>query len=189
MLRLIFVPVMLVRHLRDSQQGSSHSKISSRPILNELSCSVGQVVRLKPRPLPVTPYPAVSSKRDKAHLDSPLPQSVHRQDSWAEAFLHRGSGQRLTIKLVLDNVVEDLQKEEDQMVVLRCREEEPGGREGLEQMQELVGSHHGQALEVGRHCKGGVSLFWAIPAEARPGRGSSSQLIPVLHPLSPAETP
>lgn len=125
-----FAPVILVRYLRDSQQDSSHSEFSSQPILNELFCSGDQVVCLKPRPLLVTPGPAVSSKRDKAHLDSPLhvpiprytagAQYVHRQDSWAEISLHRGSGQRLTIKLVLDNVVEDLQKEEDQVVVLGC---------------------------------------------------------------------
>lgn len=39
-------------------------------------------------------------------------------DSWAGASLCRGTGQCLTIKLVLDDVVEDLQEEEDQVVVL-----------------------------------------------------------------------
>ena len=37
----------------------------------------------------------------------------------------------LTIKLVLDDVVKDLQQEEDQVVVLCRGEEEPGGGEGL----------------------------------------------------------
>lgn len=53
-----------------------------------------------------------------------------------------------TIKLILDDVVEDLQQEEDQVVVLGGGEEEPGGGEGLQEVQHLVGSHHGQTLQV-----------------------------------------
>lgn len=75
----------------------------------------------------------------------------------------RASGWCLTVKLVLDDVVEDLQEEEDQVVVLGGREEEPGGGEGLQQVQQLVGSHHGQALEVGGHCRGGASSLLGPP--------------------------
>ena len=77
-----------------------------------------------------------------------------------------GLGRRLTIKLVLNDVVEDFQEEEDQVVVLRGGEEEPGGGEGLQQVQQLVGSHHGQALEVGRHYRGAVGL---LPGPHQPG--------------------
>lgn len=51
-----------------------------------------------------------------------------------------------TIKLVLDDVVENLQEEEDQVVMLGSREEEPGCGEGLQQVEQLVGCHHGQAF-------------------------------------------
>lgn len=57
----------------------------------------------------------------------------------------------LTIELVLDYVVESLQEEEDQVMVLRRREQEPAGGEGLQQVEQFVGSHHGEALQVGRH--------------------------------------
>lgn len=58
-----------------------------------------------------------------------------------------------TVKLVLDDIVERFEKEEDQMVVLGCREQEPGGGEGLQQVEQLVGSHHRKALQVRRHCR------------------------------------
>ena len=90
-----------------------------------------------------------------AHPGSPHPQGQAR-----------GLGRRLTIKLVLNDVVEDFQEEEDQVVVLRGGEEEPGGGEGLQQVQQLVGGHHGQALEVGRHYRGGVGL---LPGPHQPG--------------------
>lgn len=51
-----------------------------------------------------------------------------------------GLGPSLTIELVLDDVVEGLQQEEDQVVVLGSGEEEPGGGEGLQQVQQLIGS-------------------------------------------------
>lgn len=58
----------------------------------------------------------------------------------------------LTIKLILDDVVEDLQEEEDQVMVLGGGEEEPGCGEGLQEVEQLVGRHHGQTLQVGRNC-------------------------------------
>lgn len=57
----------------------------------------------------------------------------------------------LTIKLVLNDIIEGLQQEEDQVVILRCRKQEPGGGERLQEMQELVGRNHGKTLQVGRH--------------------------------------
>lgn len=59
----------------------------------------------------------------------------------------------LTIKLVLDYIIESLEKEEDKVMVLGGREEEPAGGEGLQQVEQFVGSHHGEALQVRRHCK------------------------------------
>lgn len=41
----------------------------------------------------------------------------------------------LTIKLILDDVVEDLEQEEDEMVVLLRGEEEPGGGESLQEVE------------------------------------------------------
>lgn len=58
-----------------------------------------------------------------------------------------------TIKLVLDYIIESLEKEEDKVVVLGGGEEEPAGGEGLQQVEQFVGSHHGEALQVRRHCK------------------------------------
>lgn len=58
-----------------------------------------------------------------------------------------------TIKLVLDDVVESFQKEEDEVVVLGRGEQEPGGGEGLQQVEKLVGGHHRKALQVRRHCR------------------------------------
>lgn len=58
----------------------------------------------------------------------------------------------LTIKLVLDDVVEDLQEEEDQVMVLGGGEEEPGCGEGLQEVEQLVRRHHGQTLQIGRDC-------------------------------------
>lgn len=52
----------------------------------------------------------------------------------------------LTIKLVLDYVVKSLQEEEDQVMVLRRGEQEPAGGEGLKQVEQFIGSHHGEAL-------------------------------------------
>ena len=92
----------------------------------------------------------------------------------------------LTVKLVLDDVVEDLQEEEDQVVVLGGREEEPGGGEGLQQVQQLVGGHHGQALEVGGHCRGGVGSLLGPPptTPAHPGPGWDTMLL-LPHPPCP----
>lgn len=58
----------------------------------------------------------------------------------------------LTIKLILDDVVKDLQEEEDQVMVLGGGEEEPGCGEGLQEVEQLVSRHHGQTLQVGRNC-------------------------------------
>lgn len=58
-----------------------------------------------------------------------------------------------TIKLVLDYIIESLEEEEDKVVVLGGGEEEPAGGEGLQQVEQFVGSHHGEALQVRRHCK------------------------------------
>lgn len=60
----------------------------------------------------------------------------------------------LTIKLILDDVVEDLQEEEDQVMVLGGGEKEPGCGEGLQEVEQLVSRHHGQTLQVGRNCGG-----------------------------------
>lgn len=57
----------------------------------------------------------------------------------------------LTIKLVLNDVIEGLQQEEGQMVVLRSRKQEPVCGERLQEMQELVGRNHGKTLQVRRH--------------------------------------
>ena len=72
--------------------------------------------------------------------------------SWAR---HPAATQRtLTVKLVLDDVVEGLKQEKDQVVVLGGREEEPIGGKGLQEMEQLIGCHHGQALQIGGHCRG-----------------------------------
>lgn len=60
---------------------------------------------------------------------------------------------RLTVKLVLDDIVESLEEEEDEVVVLGCRKQEPGGGEGLQQMEQFIGGHHRKALQVRRHCR------------------------------------
>lgn len=41
----------------------------------------------------------------------------------------------LTIKLVLDDIVESLKKEEHKVVVLGCREQEPACGESLQQVE------------------------------------------------------
>lgn len=48
----------------------------------------------------------------------------------------------LTIKLVLDNVVESLEKEKNQVMVLSCREQEPGGGKGLQQVEQFISCYH-----------------------------------------------
>lgn len=40
------------------------------------------------------------------------------------------------------------------MVVLGGGEEEPVGGEGFQEVEQLVSCHHGQTLQVGRHCVG-----------------------------------
>ena len=47
-------------------------------------------------------------------------------------------------------IVQHLEKEEHQLVVGLVSEEEPGGGEGLDQVQELAGGRHGEGLDVGR---------------------------------------
>lgn len=59
----------------------------------------------------------------------------------------------LTVKLVLDDIVKSLKKEKYKVMVLRRREQEPAGGEGLQQVEQFVGCHHGQALQVGRDCR------------------------------------
>lgn len=54
----------------------------------------------------------------------------------------------LTIKLILDDVVEDLQQEEDKVMVLWGGEDEPRGGESLQEVEQLVGRHHRQTLKV-----------------------------------------
>ena len=66
----------------------------------------------------------------------------------------------LTIELVLDDVVEDLEEVEDEVVVGRLGEEEPLGGEGLHQVHQPRTRHHRQALQVGRHW-GYVSMYGA----------------------------
>ena len=56
----------------------------------------------------------------------------------------------VAIELVLDDVVEDLEKEEDQVVVGGRGEEEPRCGEGLQEMEQLAGGDHGHGLDVGR---------------------------------------
>ena len=57
----------------------------------------------------------------------------------------------VAVELVLDDVVEHLEQEEDQVVVGGRGEQEPRGREGLEEMEQLAGRHHAHRLDVGRH--------------------------------------
>ena len=57
-----------------------------------------------------------------------------------------------TVKLVLYDVVEDLQQKEDEVVVVGRREQEPGRGERLEKVQQLGGRHHRESLQVRRHC-------------------------------------
>ncbi len=59
----------------------------------------------------------------------------------------------LTVKLVLDDIVESLEKKEHKVMVLGCREQEPAGGEGFQQVEQFIGCHHGQALQIGRHCR------------------------------------
>ena len=47
-------------------------------------------------------------------------------------------------------IVQHFEKEEHQLVVVLVGEEEPGGGEGLDQVQELAGGRHGEGLDVGR---------------------------------------
>lgn len=56
--------------------------------------------------------------------------------------------QVLTIELILDDVVEDLQQEENQVMVLVGGEEEAGRGKSLQEVQQLVGCDHGQALQI-----------------------------------------
>lgn len=67
--------------------------------------------------------------------------------------LKDSQGSIFTIKLVLDNVVESLEKEEHEVVVLRRREQEPAGGESLQQVEQFIGRHHGQTLQVRGHCR------------------------------------
>lgn len=72
----------------------------------------------------------------------------------------------LTIKLILDDVVEDLQEEEDQVMLLGGGEEEPGSGEGLQEVEQLGSRYHGQTLQVGRNCgaqKKKTKLGTAVP--------------------------
>lgn len=57
----------------------------------------------------------------------------------------------LTIKLVLDDIVKSLEQKEYEVVVLGCREQEPAGGEGLQQVEQFIGGDHGQAFQIGRY--------------------------------------
>lgn len=59
----------------------------------------------------------------------------------------------LTIKLVLDNIVESLKKKENQVMVLGCREQEPAGRKGFQQVEQFISCYHGEALQVWGHLE------------------------------------
>ena len=93
----------------------------------------------------------------------------------------------VAVELVLDDVVEDLEEEEDEVVVGRRGEEEPGRGKGLEQVEQLAGRDHRHRLDVGRDVaqdgqqaveerlqpldgsQGGDSIdIWALPG-AIPG--------------------
>ena len=54
-----------------------------------------------------------------------------------------------TVKLILDDVVEDLEEVEDEVVVGRLGKEEPLGGEGLHQVHQPRTRHHRQTLQVG----------------------------------------
>ena len=56
----------------------------------------------------------------------------------------------VSIKLILYQVVQHLKEEEDQLVVGFVGEKEPGRGECLDQVEELAGGRHGEALDVGR---------------------------------------
>lgn len=55
----------------------------------------------------------------------------------------------LTIKLILNDVVERLEKKKDEVMVLCDREQEPGCGKGLEKVEQFIGSDHRQALQIG----------------------------------------
>lgn len=73
---------------------------------------------------------AVSWQRDKNYY-------INRLKIKMKAFQQHADAEwiQLTIKLVLDNVVESLKKEEDKVVVLNGGEQKPGGGEGLQQVE------------------------------------------------------
>ena len=57
----------------------------------------------------------------------------------------------LTIKLILNDIVECLEEVEDEVVVGGFGVEEPRGREGLHQVKETSACDHGEGLQVWRH--------------------------------------
>ena len=69
--------------------------------------------------------------------------------------MRRGSNQsgkiNHTVKLVLDNVVEDLQEEKDEVVVVGRREEEPRRAERFQQVEQFGAGHHRESLQIRRH--------------------------------------
>ncbi len=58
----------------------------------------------------------------------------------------------LTIKLILNDVVEDFEQEENEVVVGRAGVQEPRRAERLQQVQQLRARYHAQRLQVRRHC-------------------------------------
>ena len=57
----------------------------------------------------------------------------------------------VTVKLVLDDVVQHLKQEEHQVVVGLVRQQEPGSGECFHKMNQLAGCCHGHGLQVWRY--------------------------------------
>ena len=59
--------------------------------------------------------------------------------------------ERLTIELILHDVVEDFKKEENQVMIGGIGVKKPRSREGFEEMEELSGRHHRKRFDVRRN--------------------------------------
>ena len=56
--------------------------------------------------------------------------------------------ERLTVELILHDVVKDFQKKEDEMMIGRVGVKEPRRGEGLEKVKEFRRGHHRERLDV-----------------------------------------
>lgn len=60
---------------------------------------------------------------------------------------------RITIKLVLNDVVENFQKKKHQVMIVRSGKQEPRRAERLQKMEQLRAGHHGQRLQIRGYCR------------------------------------